>query len=237
MNNFNQSSTGYNIELDVFFDTDTSRSWFDDCFKLVSSGSFSLLNSRYRNVNIYAYDLSNFELFDLDNWITPTKKALYNLLLSQEFAGYLSDFNDKSLSWFNKYSYHLTVNELLEVLSDCDEKENIIIENFEPKFTVVSSRGHCQGDYVEVIYFKEDYNNNETLDFKNEIWNSPLYARFTVNDTEFYIDENLKDPYSYDVDEFVSVITKLIGNSGIKDKQTVIEELTELLPVNYPDYK
>lgn len=239
MNNFNLSSTGYNVELTIFFDCGISRFEFEENFKLVSCDSFSLLNDRYRGVNIYAYQLPDFDLFDLDNWAIPSKSKLYDLILNELFNGCTGTFNTETRDQFSKYSYQLTKLELLEFLADTYEPDyqDFIIKHFEPKFTVVSSRGHCQGDYVEVIYFKEDYNGNENLDFDNEIWNAPIYARFTVNDEEFYIDEHLKDPYNYDEDEIEAIIEELINDSNIEDKQLVINEVISLLPASYPEYQ
>jgi predicted house-cleaning noncanonical NTP pyrophosphatase (MazG superfamily) len=233
MNNFDQSSSGYNIELNAFYDNDASIRIFDDMFTCVSRDSFSLLNGRYRGVNIYAYDMpASFELFDLDNWIMPTKKVLHDLILDNLFNGCKGSMNTETKDQFSKLSYQLTKCQLIEFLKDTYQEDlnSFIVEHLTPKFTVVSSRGYSQGDYAEVIYFKEDYNNNDSLDFDNELWASPIYIRLTVNDEEFYIEEFLKNPYNYDQDELEQVITKLINESGFNDKESIINQVIAMLP-------
>jgi hypothetical protein len=233
MNNFDQSSSGYNIELSAFYDNDASRRLFDDMFTCVSRDSFSLLNCRYRGVNIYAYDLpSSFELFDLDNWIMPTKMVLHDLILNNLFNGCKGSMNTETKDQFSKSSYQLTKCQLIEFLKDTyqEDLQAFIVEHLTPKFTIVASRGYSQGDYAEVIYFKEDFNTNDSLDFDQELWSSPIYARFTVNDEEFYIDELLKDQYDYDQDEFEQVITSLINKSDFNDKELIINQIISMIP-------
>jgi hypothetical protein len=230
MNNFNTSDTGTNIELDLFYCGDTAKSWFGDSFTTVSSDSFSLLNSSYRGVTVYAYDIPDFELFNLDNWIIPSKKDLYKIILDELFNACVATFNTETKAQFDKYSYQLTKNELLEFLADTYEPDyhDFIVNYFTLKYGIVSSRGHCQGDYVEVIYNKTDFTN--TPDFDNEIWNSPVYGRLLINDLEFYIDQEMKDIYNYDSDEILEIATKLINASELENKAQIIEQVEEMIP-------
>jgi hypothetical protein len=229
MNNFNTSDTGTNIELDLYYCGDCARSWFDDSFKSVSSDSFSMLNSGYRGVNIYAYDMSDFELFDLDNWMIPSKKELQQLILDECFSSSESDFSNETKDIFSKYYYQLNKVELLEYLTDYYEDfESIIQSNFDFKHGIVSSRGNCQGDYIEVIYNKTDF--TSTPDFDNEIWNSPVYGRLLINDNEFYIDQEMKDVYDYDSGEILEIVTKLINNSELENKAQIIKQVEEMIP-------
>lgn len=238
MNNYDSSTTGLNVELDCFRDTDLSSFWFEDSFTCVSRDSFSLLNSSYRGVSILAYQLPDFELFDLDNWKVPTKAKLYDLILNKLYNGCTGTFNTETKDQYGKLSYKLTKPELLEFLSGTYEEDyhEFIVRNFEPKFKVVSSRGYCQGDYAEVIYMPEEYNTEDPLNFDNELWGTPIYCRLTVNDEEFYIDSEMKDQYEYNEDEITSIITKLINDSDIGNKELAIAEALALLP-SEPDYK
>lgn len=236
MNNFNQSSTGLNIELDISRDTELSRFWFEDSFTVLNQDGFSLLNNRYRGVNIYAYQMPDFELFNLDNWNIPAKSVLLDLITNKLFNGCTGSLNTETKDQFGKTSAKLTKGELLEFIAGTYEPDyqDFIIENFKPKFGVVASRGYCQGDYVEVIYDKSEF--EKEPDFDNEIWNTPIYARLTINDEEFYIDQEMKDLYEYDEDEVSSIIIKLIRDSDIPDTELAISEALAMVP-SKPEYK
>lgn len=238
MNNFNTSTTGLNVELDCFRDTDLARFWFEDSFTYVSRDSFSLLNTKYRGVNIFAYQLPNFDLFSLDNWIVPTKEKLHDLMLNKLFNGCTGTFNTETKDQYGKLSHRLTKLELLEFLSGTyeDDRHSFIVENLNPKFKVVSSRGYCQGDYAEVIYCPEELGTTEELNFDNELWDTPIYCRLTINDEEFYIDSEMKDPYEYNEDEIASIIIKLIRGSKIEDTELAISEALSLIP-SEPEYR
>lgn len=231
MNNFNASTTGLNVELGCFRDTDLARFWFEDSFTCVSRDSFSLLNTGYHGVNIFAYQSPDFDLFNLDNWKIPTKVKLHDLILNNLFNGCTGTFNTESKDQYDKSSYKLTKSELLEFLSYTYEPDyhEFIVRNFEPKFKVVSSRGYCQGDYAEVIYMPEELGNDE-LNFDNDLWDTPIYCRLTINDEEFYIDSEMKDQYEYNEDEIASIIIKLIRGSKIKDTELAISEALLLIP-------
>lgn len=232
MNNFDVSTTGLNVELDCFRDTDLARFWFEDSFACVSRDSFSLLNTGYRGVSIFAYQLPDFDLFDLRNWIVPTKVKLHDLMLNKLFNGCTGTFNTEAKDQYGKLSYKLTKPELLEFLSNTYEPDyhEFIVRNFEPKFKVVSSRGYCQGDYAEVIYMPDELGTAEELNFDNELWSTPIYCRLTINDEEFYIDSEMKDQYEYDEDEIASIIIKLIRGSEIEDTELAISEALALIP-------
>lgn len=238
MNNFNTSTTGLNVELGCFRDTDLSSFWFEDSFTCVSRDSFSLLNDGYRGVNIFVYQSPDFELFNLDNWKVPTKIKLHDLMLNKLFNGCTGTFNTEAKDQYDKLSYKLTQAELLEFLSCTYEPDyhEFIIRNFEPKFKIVSSRGYCQGDYAEVIYILDEVGDTEELDFDNELWNTPVYCRLTVNDEEFYIDSEMKDQYEYDEDEIARIIIKLIRGSGIEETELAISEALALIP-SEPEYR
>lgn len=232
MNNFDASTTGLNVELNCFRDTDLARFWFEEQFTCVSRDSFSLLNTGYRGVNIFVYQSPDFELFNLDNWIVPTKVKLHDLMLTKLFNGCTGTFNTETKDQYGKLSYKLTKLELLEFLSGTYEEDlhSFIVENLKPKFKVVSSRGYCQGDYVEVIYYPDNLGTTEDLDFDNELWDTPVYCRLTINGEEFYIDSEMKDRYKYNEYEIASIIIKLIRGSKIEDAELAISEALSLIP-------
>ncbi len=233
MNNFDCSSTGINVELDCYRDNDLARIWFEDSFTCISRDSISLINERFRGVNILAYDQPNFELYSLENWKIPTKTELHGLILEKLFNGCSGTFDTETKDTFRKPSYKLSKAELLEFLSSVyeDDYKEFIVRNFKPKFKIVGSRGYRQGDYVEVVHMR-----TEDLNFDNELWDSPVSCRLTINEEEFYIDSEMKNLYDYDINEVKSIIEKLVGESNIQDKALAIKEAHALLPIE-PEHR
>lgn len=230
-NNFDQSSTGINIEFTAFYDLEASRRWFDDEFAILNHDGFSLLNNRFRGVDIYAYGL-DIDLFDLGNWIIPTNKILLNQI-RVDLYGSTEDLKSDCLDLFGKYPSKMNKSELVELVENqfSYDYHEFIVNNFEFKHGIVSSRGHCQGDYVEVVYNKTDF--TKEPDFDNELWNAPIYARFMVNDMEFYIDENMVDRYEWNATEIKCIIAKLIKNSDLgseSEKDAIYKEVCAMIP-------
>ena len=229
--NFDQASSGNNIELNCSYDVNASQAYFEENFTLLSGNSSSLVYDRFRGINIYSYGL-DIDLFDLKNWIIPTNKELLNKIRSN-FYGSSSDLKDDCLEAFGKYPSKMNKSELLELVENLFsyDYQDFILNNFKFKHGIVSSRGYSQGDYVEVVYDKNVFKNEP--DFDHELWDAPIYARLTVNGTEFYIDEHLEDSYNWDVTEIKKIIKDLINKSDLgsdNEKQAIYKEICEMIP-------
>ena len=55
MNNFDQSSTGVNLELDCSMDQDLARTWWEDNFTRMDTDGSSAFNDRYFNVDTFLF--------------------------------------------------------------------------------------------------------------------------------------------------------------------------------------
>jgi hypothetical protein len=242
--NFDQSSSGVNLQLSICWDCDRSQSDFNECFHV-------LQHSGYRTNSILEYlDFGNidqsFDFEDLANY-DFTKKELIAALKS---GGYW----DQSSAKYKGYDlYKATKQELCDYLKESsryDDLAEFLKENFKPNYKTLISRGYCQGDYSEIIYSKNavDWLTGETgktwdalkNDLQTEadhlLWDAPLYARLTVNDTdEIYLDELVKDPYSYDK-EALLLEFKRIHSGKLENFDIIYQFLSDELP-DQPEYQ
>lgn len=227
MNNFDQSSTGLNITVAAFRDTDLSRFYFEDAFFTIKEGRKESL----------VYCEGNFSDFEKE----------YSFTL-QEFKGALIDYMcDRYCSLVNlkdevkRYTGSTWSKVKKEDLIDYAKNSLYNEENwidfceksqFKPNFDIVISRGYCQGDYRKVIVPHKfwdivgipkplDVQSNLSGYIDNLLWDCPIYCRFTVNEEEFFIDESLKNSYEWDKAEALEIAARLI-----KDRFTSAEQAT-----------
>jgi len=242
--NFDQSSSGINLELSICWDCDRSQSEFNECFHVLQHSGYRT-NSILEYLDFGSIDQS-FDFEDLTNY-DFTKKELTAALKS---GGYW----DQSDARYKGYDlYKATKQELCDYLKEAsyyDDLAEFLKENFKANYKTLVSRGYCQGDYSEIIYSKNaiawlEKETNKTWDQLEKylqieaghlLWDAPLYARLTVNDTdEIYLDELVKDLYSYDknalLSDFKSVYSEKLENFDI-----IYQFLADELP-EQPDYK
>lgn len=243
MNNFDRSSSGVNLELSCFWDLDLARIYFNESFTLLHSNSDSMINP-YSRVNVYQYtDYGNLPEIDLNdiNEYQFTTKELYQALLAiidhDELREYAREYHGKSFSKCNK-------SELIDIAENTVSTYDFdyLLSNFTLKHEIISSRGYCQDDYVEVIIHNDYWqginktdkalnNLSDTID--HLFWDSPLYCRLEVDNEEIYLDGNLLDQYTYDENVILEIANKAINHDK---KKYILEWLKENLPTN-PDYR
>lgn len=238
MNNFDQSSSGVNLELIVNWDCDRSQADFKECFHV-------LQHSGYRTHSILEYlDFGNidksFDFKDLSNY-DFTKKELIAAL---KIGGYW----DQSTAKNKGYDlYKATKQELCDYLIEASYYDNLaefLADNFKPNYKTITSRGYCQGDYSEIIFSKnaidwlEKETNKTFADLKNDLqievdhllWDAPLYARLTINDDhDIYLDELVNDLYSYDKDNLLLKF-KNIYCENLENFDIIYQFLADNLP-------
>lgn len=228
MNNFDTSSTGLNIELSACYDQDLSRFYFEEAFFAIKEGKKELL----------VYCEGNY--YDFEKEYTFTKKELLSAIMDQFFSSMLEsnwlkdDFKTKmgfTLTKATKQDLIDYVKESCYYIEDwaafCEKA------GFKSNFDIVVSYGYCQGDYKEIIVphkfwdcvgiKKPDCVQSDlrkTID--HLLWDCPIYCRFTVNEQEFFIDQELKDIYSWDESEALEIAQKLIEKDFTQKQQAVI---------------
>ena len=225
MNNFDQSSTGLNIELSAFLDTDLSYIYFQEAFFTIKEGRKDFL----------VYCEGNFS--DFEKEYTFTKEALkhawneYNNIPAKRA---IYGFSDKMGFIYSKATKQNIIDFIKAELYEEYEWQNFCeAAGFKANFDIVVSRGYCQGDYKEVIVPHKlwecigvkkplDVQANLGQHIDNLLWDCPIYCRFTVNDEEFYIDQDLKDSYDWDKNEALEVAQRLIKDSFTSEEQKII---------------
>jgi hypothetical protein len=242
--NFDQSSTGLDIELSIFKDTDQSQRDFEECFNIIQQCG-------YHQHTIAAYtDFGNidpdFDFNDSTNY-DFTKKDLIAAMKKVNIW-------DQETAKYKGYDlYKATKQELIDFAKEEYNYSDFaeFLENFTPNFVKVSTRGNCQGDFAEVIFSKKviTYLEKEcnkpfsellpaletTID--NLFWDSPIYARIEIESQEYYLDELLPDLYNYDKDQMIADFIRVYGSQFTEEKlKIVVDFLSDNLP-EYPDYQ
>jgi hypothetical protein len=232
-NNFDQSSTGTNIEVSCFYDTDTSRRLFDENFQVIQSQS-------YDNSTI-AYYIDNGNVQDSDSLMFNIKgsdESINGYLIAQ---GY--DESEVKERMDRQESEDEIINSLrpnilnYQELNEYDLKDTGL--SFEPSKNLVSltTRGYSQGDYATVYYCPSDLATvwgNEPDEsqlqklFDNLFWDAPVFASVTINDTE-YNQWDMPDYNEYDFDR-AAFIAWVSVKSGVS-----VETLGSLTPKT-PEY-
>jgi len=232
MNNFDQSSSGVNLELNISFDADRARREFEENF-------YILQYSDYRQTSVLVFnqfgnfDVIDFTLTDLSNYhieeLTAKQifKAFYNYqyptdidhdLKCSDFASIKDLLQNLQIENLNT----LDQSEILEAIETdlyCDSSfQEFLKDTFTCNYLTIDSRGYSQGDYSQIIIpaqvlksYKdqtpEQIENNLQSVIDHLLWDQPLSARLTIDDEEFYIDEHLKNEYEYDQDEIKQILT------------------------------
>lgn len=225
MNNFDQSSSGVNLELNISFDADRANRDFEDSFYVLQYNSYRqnsvLVFNQFGNFDVTGFDIDDSENYDPKSY---TVKELKRILLEDGYH-----FKDVM---------NMRKCDMIQELSGNEVFQDFLKENAKPKFLVMESRGYSQGDYSQIIIpceVLESYKDQTLEQIENVLqdvidhllWDQPLYARLTIDDEEFYIDEHLKDEYQYDQDEIKQV---LIDHLEHEQKEYIIDWVVDNMP-------
>lgn len=252
MNNFDQSSSGVNLELNISFDADRANHEFEESFHILQHNDY-----RQNSVLVFSlfgnFDVVDFTLTSLDNYkieeLTTKQifKAFYNYQYPTNIDHDLKclDFNGIKDLLQNLQIENLNTidqSEILEAIETdlyCDNSfQEFLKDTFTCNYLVMESRGYSQGDYSQIIIpfeVLESYKDQTLEQIENNLqdvidhllWDQPLYARLTIDEEEFYIDEHLKDYYEYDQDEIKQVLTDHLEH---EQKEYIIDWVVDNMP-------
>lgn len=246
-NNFDFSSCGINLDLSIFKDTDQSQRLFDESFKI-------LQHAGYRTNTIAVYtDCGNFS--DEFSFSDPEEYSFTKaeLIEAMKKSG-IWDQESARYKGYNLYKDNKAL--LLEFAEDqCGgsaDFADFLQENFTAKYETIVTRGHCQGDYAEVIIpsktivelekrcgkpLQSIINSWLSDHIDHLFWDAPVWARLEVNDQELYLDELIEDQYNYDKDQLLSKFIEAYKNDYSEDQfKIIVDFLSDNLP-EYPDYE
>lgn len=186
-NNFDQSSTGTNIEFFGCYDNNLSCIYFEEGFKRLDD-SFYITEAAGNPATLA-------DIINTSRLAGMNKKELESLAYELESDWhYIPDQATRAdLIQFIKDSS----------IKNIDGLQNLLRADLELYIT----RGYCQGDQATVIKLK-----NESCDYIDHLfWDSPVYARFTINDQEYNYDEYDLDCYDWQRDEFLKAVSEASG--------------------------
>lgn len=244
MNNFDQSSTGINIEFSLFHDTYLSQERFQENFERDDH-----LQDHFHFISYGENGV--IDLLSLDNY-KFTKADFIKMMFHFENEEYIRDNYNGSFSkatkadiidyWDNYLSTDFNASDLIEYYQ----------ENFKPSYEVLTVIGYCQGDQAYVIFSNEsikqyDFKDRDTFlsnmaeYFCNLFFDAPIYGRLEIevgNEVnEIYIYELLKSEYEYDKDDLLKALKE---SNYLKDytqeQQVYIVEFLENELPDQPDY-
>ena len=215
-NNYDMSSTGLSVEVNVFHDSWLSQEFFKEAMTNLQGDTY-----------IYGYDIDltdmNFgDFFDLSFEGVPNRtlaKIIQWEWTGYHFRGFQRD--DYINVILDEFCFPRDFKDFVEF---CEAVDLPLPRKFERYVT----RGHCQGDVAEVFYFGEPSKElHEDID--HICWDSPIYCHITVNDEEFRPMDTAESIYEWDRDW---VISQTVSHFGNEDLQGILEELVP----EYPEY-
>lgn len=207
MNNFDESSSGTNIELTVQYDNDLSSIYYEE---------FASKNVRLD----FGRDSAVFLLGDVTK--PYYKKSELNKMKKDE----LIDL-DQKYQCLCPYDYtEYTKKELIDELKNVTIKqyyEYLISEyswhNLRDNIThnYYISNGYSQGDAVYIISIDEELNNKLRKYIDHVLWDTPIFIRLEVDGEEFNDDDLLDDMYEYDKNSVIEKVKKLDISEDAKE--------------------
>lgn len=213
-NNYDQSSTGINIEASTCLDTNLSRIYFNK----------TIVNF---NHSLYGYETNPESIRD---FIEIDSKASH-----EELADLANELNE--WCYYDDYSDE----DLRELILDAEPE--MIMNRYwyeqlgstlklKPEFTLYRTRGYCQGD-IETVLYKGDSMSALIHDSIDHLfWDAPVRAEVTINGNSYeYWDYDLPE-YEWKKSEFIS---KIMNDYKGENPEYVRQQLEKMLPeeLNY----
>lgn len=229
-NNFDQSSTGTNIECTCFYDTMRSQDDFNENIEILQ----------------HAGNRTTCKAYYIDNGNVPDSSEItFRLEATQaQKEAFLKEegYTDETMPALEDMAEYIldTYHEKINLLNYQDANEVFAPMTVEPSKNVVwiQVRGYSQGDYAEVAYCPDDLekawgnkpDNEQIKDYIHHLfYDTPIYACFTINGDEYdYYDHPKAEYYVWDRDKFLSYVAE---KSGVE--KSLLEPLLPEQPSHY----
>ena len=218
MNNFDQSSTGVNIEFIHFFDTSMAYDYFKTDIERIKNNIYMYIGGGEYNKNSYLPTIKR-----------PDDKKLELLqkqLIKEDGDRYddlaLDDVWEQFLDDLYEYDW----------IDPKDESEfYVILEKYGIEYTlnhsIIYSYGYSQGDIAIVVVPYGKDNDKGFRDYIGHLfWDTPYYGVLNVNNKEYYLCDYLEDCYDISEDDVVDVLRK-IGEELSEKEREVLETFIE----------
>ena len=186
MNNYNQSDTGLSIEVSVVYDNEQSQYNFNENFTNIVGDTWWY--GTWDGIPTPTDFTDLFTLGDISFKLAEEILHEYNSDLSE----YFDNTEDIVTELIGNHSFPDNLADFVEMLEDYDVPHTKLFER-------TISQGYSQGDEVEVflpLTIRDSYGLADGIDLVQHcqqdidsfLWDSPLIARCTINDEEFYSD-------------------------------------------------
>ena len=235
MNNFDESSSGINIEAFVYYDNGQSQWRFEKNFTHIVGDTYW-----YKTYDGIPKPECFEDLFTIEQ---PELQTSLDILHEQFYYNndLTEDDFDKDRAWeevIGNFSFPKDLSDFVEMLENYDI-------NHTKSFERTVSHGYSQSDSAEIfvpIKIRENYGladeddliGNVKEDIDHFLWDSPLVVRITINEEEYCSDLFDSGYDEYDMDEFIKEILNYFVNDGL-DMELLQSELEGLLP-DEPSY-
>lgn len=209
VNNFCRGPEGKPVlELFVEYDSDFARIRFEENIEPIKKDIYFFTES-----NTLEKPETLKDIFDFSKFSDETIKDIY------------TDFN----VWGNE-SREDMMDYISEVkLTDVSEEYLIhLLRENESAYSLKTTRGYSQGDFAFVLFKKSE----NLPDFDRLFWDCPVYARFFVNEKEYFLEDYLTDTYLWDREKVLNGFKESYDGP---EKEYVIQWLSDNLPEN-PKY-
>lgn len=221
MNNYDQSSTGENIQFTAHYSCDLASIYYDEFTAEALRLDFG------RDSALFLLGDCEKPFFTESQLNKKTKNQLFDLCLDYELLGWQVNLKDYKKADYIDDLLDITIRRHYEFLTanfGWHELGNAIPHSF------YVSRGYSQGDAVYIVALDDDLTKEKRQHIDRVLWDSPVSIYCTVNDQEFFEDSFLTDEYEWDRDKVADKVKALpISESA---KAWIIEALPE-----YPDYQ
>jgi hypothetical protein len=224
MNNYNRNSEFENIELQIVYDYDLARWEFQENFKRISSG--------YRQAPVYLFtdygqlaDVSSVsDCYDVNSCTYKDfRRACLEMCTGLSTKETITEKRRLADTW-EDFFLHL----LGEQTSfyECCRDGFPTVENAEILYTVIEVSGYCQGDYAYILVHKKAMFDGIENYLQNLVFNTPIFARVTINDVETDLIELAGlDSYDWDRDKVAEAVEGM--EISEQAKAWIIENLPE----------
>jgi hypothetical protein len=203
MNNFDTSSAGDNVELNIYYSTSTASMYYDDFVNGADGVPVTRLDIS-TGAPLYLVGDSTLSYYKKADLHKMKKAELFDLCNQYDLLDYNVDLND-----YKKEDY---ISDLLNVDIErhysylCSEYSFRSIQDH-IRHDYFISCGYSQGDAAIVVNVGAEYFNEKVIN--HTLWDCPIGGLITVNGEDYHIDEMLEDNYNYDKDQLKQSINKL----------------------------
>lgn len=227
-NNYDQSSTGENIELYAFYDTESSRIQFDESFKILQHSSIGKGSLLFYNEG--DNDSEPSSVSDCYNLEGVTERNARAFCLKQESGLSANDvIEHKFINYVTWKDYAISIlDEGNSIYNSCRDGF-LEIEGASFIYEYESVQGYSQGDWGYVLYEPQEWLKQPVAHFQRLVYDAPVYCRLEVNGEEYHLSEGLKDVYEWEHEDILEYAGKHCGLTVAG-----MEWLKNALPVDLP---